>query len=138
MARRLTEEGISDAAALGHRLHKKGIKADIIISSPAVRAETTAQLVAAAINYPENAIVSEKFLYHTYPEEIVAFIRNFDDEVKSLFIVGHNPVLFETVNLLGTEEIDKLRPGQAVKFQFDVASWKDISPDTCKKMKEKF
>lgn len=138
MARQLTEEGLADAAALGRRLHKKGIKADIIVSSPAVRAAMTAQLIAGGMNYPESAIVSEKFLYHTYPEELISFIRNFAEQVESLIIVGHNPVLLETVNLLGTEQMVKLRPGQAVRFQFKAASWKDIGPDTCKKMQEKF
>lgn len=138
MARRLSEEGMADAAALGCKLHEAGITADIIVSSPAVRAETTARLIARGINYPENAIVSEKFLYHAHPEEIISFIRHLDDQVGSLIIVGHNPALLETVNLLGTERVVVFRPAQAAKFEFDVASWEDTGTGICKSMLEIF
>ncbi|MFA6715987.1 MAG: histidine phosphatase family protein, partial [Victivallaceae bacterium] len=136
--RKLSEEGQAAAIALGCKLHEAGISADMIVSSPAVRAETTAQLIARGINYSKNAIVSEEFLYHAHPEEIISFIRNLDDKVESLLIVGHNPALFETVNLLGPEQVVVFRPGQALRFQFDVASWKGVDRETCKSMMEIF
>lgn len=131
MARQLTKQGITDAETLGSLFHKNDISADIIVSSPAARAQKTAQLLAHGISYDENAVVTEKLLYHAHPEEIISFIRNFDNEVKSLIIVGHNPIILETINMLGTARVPYLHAGYAVKFQFDTGSWKKIGPDTC-------
>jgi len=43
--RPLSEKGVKDANKLGDKLHKKGIRFDLIVSSPAIRAITTAQLI---------------------------------------------------------------------------------------------
>jgi phosphohistidine phosphatase len=131
MVRQLTKQGTVDAFNLGQKFHKDGISADIIVSSPAARAQKTAQLIARGIRYDENAIVTEKLLYHGHTEEIVSFIRNFGNTVESLIIVGHNPVMMQAINMLGNEKITHLIAGHAVKFQFDTDSWKDVGPETC-------
>lgn len=134
MERELTEKGMADAVILGRMFHESGISADIIISSPAVRAKKTAQLIARGIKYPESAVVTDKLLYHADPEEIVSFIQHFDKNIKSLIIVGHNPIILEAINLLGNKRVARLQTSHAVKFQFDTDSWEDAGPDTCKHM----
>ena len=134
MERELTEQGMASAVTLGRMFHESGISADMIVSSPAVRAKKTAQLIARGIRYQESAVVTENLLYHAQPEEIVSFIKHFDNSVKSLIIVGHNPIILEAINMLGNERVARLQTSHAVKFQFDTDSWKDIGPDTCKHM----
>jgi phosphohistidine phosphatase len=134
MQRKLTEKGMADSVVLGRLLHESGVKADIIVSSPAARAKKTAALIARGIKYPEAAVVSEQLLYHAHPEEIVSFIRNFCNEVKSLIIVGHNPILLEAINMLGNERVARLKTSHAVKFMFDTDSWREVGTETCKHM----
>ena len=132
MERELTEKGMADAATLGRMFNESGISADIIVSSPAVRAVKTAKLIACGINYPESAVVTERLLYHSCPEEIVSLIQHFDKNIKSLIVVGHNPILLEAINLLGNERVARLKTSHTVKFQFDTDSWKNAGPNTCK------
>jgi len=134
MERELTEKGMADSVILGRMFNESGITADMIVSSPAARAQKTAQLIARGIKYPENAIVTDKLLYHAAPEEIVSFIQHFDKDIKSLIIVGHNPIILEAINLLGNKRVARLKTSHAVKFQFDTDSWEDVCPDNCKHM----
>ena len=134
--RELTDKGIADAMALGRTLHEHGITADVLVSSPAARAKKTAALIACGIKYPVNALVTERLLYHGHPEDIVSYIRHSDDRVKSLIIVGHNPILLEAINLLGSEHVARLQTSHAVKFSFDTDSWESIGPETCRHMVE--
>lgn len=131
MKRQLTEQGMADAVVLGRLFNDGGIKADLIISSNAARAKKTAQLIARGIKFNESSIVAEPLLYHCEPEEIVSFIKNCDDSVKSLIIVGHNPIILQAINLIGSERVARLQTSQAVKFQFGTESWQEIGPDTC-------
>jgi len=134
MERELTEKGMADAVTLGRMFNESGITADVIVSSPAARAQKTAELIARGIKYSESAVVTERLLYHASPEEIVSFIQHFDKNTNSLIIVGHNPILLEAINLLGNERIARLKTSHAVKFQFDTDSWEDAGPATCKHM----
>jgi phosphohistidine phosphatase len=134
MERELTEQGMASAVTLGRMFHESGISANIIVSSPAARAKKTAQLIARGINYQESAIITDKLLYHASPEEIVSFIQNFDNNIKSLIIVGHNPIILRAINMLGTKRVARLQTSHAVKFQFDTDSWKEVGSDTCKHM----
>ena len=134
MERELTEKGMADAVTLGRMFNDSEITADILVSSPAARAQKTAKLIARGIKYPESAIVTEQLLYHAAPEEIVSFIQHFDKNINSLIIVGHNPIILEAINLLGSERVARLKTSHAVKFQFDTDLWEDVGPDTCKHM----
>jgi phosphohistidine phosphatase len=134
MERELTEKGMADAVTLGRMLNDSEITADILVSSPAARAQKTAKLIARGIKYPESAIVTEQLLYHAAPEEIVSFIQHFDKNINSLIIVGHNPIILEAINLLGSKRVARLKTSHAVKFQFDTDLWEDVGSETCKHM----
>jgi phosphohistidine phosphatase len=47
----LNDRGKRDAPKMGERLAKHDVKPDLILSSPARRALTTAQLIAKKLNY---------------------------------------------------------------------------------------
>ena len=57
--RPLNDRGLHDAPMMGQRLSRSGVKPDRLVSSPALRALTTAQLVADAIGYPRQDIAIE-------------------------------------------------------------------------------
>lgn len=61
--RPLAERGLRDAPLMGRRLaHAVGVP-DLILSSPACRALSTARLVAHELGYPANGIVIDERLY---------------------------------------------------------------------------
>lgn len=59
----LSERGIQQAKALGHELKRRGTSFDYLYSSPTVRAEHTAKIVAGAIGFPADKILTSEALH---------------------------------------------------------------------------
>ena len=54
----LTARGISDGYKIGERLIDEGIKPDLILTSPAARANHTALIIARVMKFKEEQIKS--------------------------------------------------------------------------------
>jgi phosphohistidine phosphatase len=122
--RPLNDRGRRDAPRAGEWLRARGLIPDIIISSDAVRARSTAEAVATASGYSQE-IVSEPALYHATPEDVIDVLNGVDDEARAVLIVGHNPGLEDLVSRLAGESHGM--PTAAV-FVFDVpiTRWRDL------------
>lgn len=96
--RPLNDRGERDAPVMGQRLKNRNIQPDLIISSLAKRAKQTAKKIAAAVAYPEEKIVWLEKLYHCIPSVFEEVLYELDDNIKTVFIVAHNPGITEFVN----------------------------------------
>jgi len=94
-SRPLAPRGERDARLIGERLRERGTRLASIVTSPAARALQTAEIVAAAHDYPRERIVVDDRLYLAGPVEILAVIAAFDPTVTCVLVVGHNPGLSE-------------------------------------------
>lgn len=104
-------------------LKQKYIKPDIIISSKALRAKTTAKIIAEYFN---KTIHFNDIIYDATQSELLEFLRKLDDKNETVFLIGHNPSL----NALAYNLIDFLEniPTCGVlEIEFVVPTWKDIS-----------
>ncbi|WP_345993013.1 histidine phosphatase family protein [Sulfurimonas sp. HSL-1716] len=90
--RPLNKRGEKDAPFMGALLRKKGVIPDLIISSPALRAKRTAQIIAEAVNFTK-PIVYEERIYEADVKDLQEIIENIDHKYKTVFIIGHNPGL---------------------------------------------
>ena len=61
--RPLNKRGLHDAPMMGERFRERGESLDLVFSSPARRAHTTAQLFCDACGYPADEIATEEGLY---------------------------------------------------------------------------
>ena len=61
--RPLNDRGRRDAPKMGKRLAKRGVKPDLILSSPALRALRTAEIIAKMLDYQRRDIVLNERLY---------------------------------------------------------------------------
>ena len=66
--RPLNERGERDAPLMGRRLRARGARPTLILTSPAVRARRTAQIVAREIGYPAEFLQREEELYLASPD----------------------------------------------------------------------
>ena len=76
---------------MGERIQQAGIRPSLILSSPAVRAWTTAKLVATEISYPIEFLQRDERLYHAGVRRIIEVLAEQDVAFNSIMIVGHNP-----------------------------------------------
>ncbi len=105
-ARRLTRVGEQQAAALGDHLRRRRVSIDLVICSPATRVQQTVQ----AMRTTAPVLVSDR-LYNAGGDEILALVRELDDDVTHLLVVGHAPGLPAVVNELadpGTSDAEAL------------------------------
>lgn len=123
--RPLNERGKRDAPKIGERLARREIKPDLILSSPAVRALTTAKIIAGKLDYMRKHIGVDERLYAAQADDLLEIIHALDDHLQCVMIVGHNPELSELAQRL-SGEIDHLPTGAVVEFGFAAKSWAEI------------
>lgn len=126
--RPLNKRGETDAPMMGERLKKLGIVPDLIISSTAKRAEQTAKKIATAIGYDINSIKWVEKLYHCIPAVFEEVIYELDDNIKTVFIVAHNPGITDFVNELSSAfATDNMPTCGIVGAEFALRDWSEFS-----------
>ncbi|MEM6511839.1 MAG: histidine phosphatase family protein [Pseudomonadota bacterium] len=98
--RPLNRRGERDAPKMAERLASRGLMPDLIVASPAVRASTTADIIAGKLQYPRERIVREPSLYLASLDELLDITAAQDDTLNHLVLVGHNPGLTMYANML--------------------------------------
>jgi len=126
--RPLNERGKRDAPRMGKRFKEKDIHPDLMVSSPAKRALSTAKKIAEVLKYKKDDIKSDRRLYHADEETILTVIRELKDNRNVVMLFGHNPGLTEFVNSLmdGSQDIDNIPTCGVVAFQFSIEHWTEI------------
>ncbi len=121
--RPLNERGEKDAALMGKQLVKNKIIPDILITSPALRAFTTARIIADALNFDKNKMIISNALYFGDEESIIGLIRSFGPEVETAFIFGHNPTFSHLASALCADFRSELPTCGMVCLAFNTGSW---------------
>ncbi|MDX1462745.1 MAG: histidine phosphatase family protein [Marinirhabdus sp.] len=98
-----------------------------IVSSDAVRALTTAQYFKDAFQIEDSDFSTDHSLYDFSGQDVMSVIKNFDDELNCVMIVGHNHAFTSIANMLGNQYIENLPTCGFVIIEFDEESWSDIS-----------
>ena len=123
--RPLADRGKRDAPMMGKRLAKRQVKPDLILSSPARRALSTAEIIAKELNYRAEDIVVDDRLYATEAETLLGVIGELGDKLKCVMLFGHNPELTNLAHRLSNEPA--LMPTCAVaQFTFEATSWSSL------------
>lgn len=121
--RPLNNRGKRDAPVMGKRILEHGIRPSLIVSSPAVRAWTTANIIARELGYPTEFLQREDGLYLASVDEILDVIVAQDDGFNSLMVVGHNPGMTSFANFLSPGLTHNLPTAGVVSVQIDQDHW---------------
>jgi phosphohistidine phosphatase len=125
--RPLNKRGKHDAPMMGRRLNDKKISPDLIISSLAVRAATTAKIISECLSYPLDKINYNDQLYEASGLSLMNIISEIDNQYKSVMLVGHNPGLTTVANLLSDKQIMNIPTCGIFSLEIDISSWSEIS-----------
>ncbi len=124
--RPLNNRGMRDAPRMGRRLADRQVRLDLMVSSPALRAMSTAQAIAAEIGYPAKDIVVEQSVYHGGAVDLLRLVHQLDDAVNCAMLLGHNPELTTLVNQLARCSIDNVPTCGIAEITFAATSWREI------------
>lgn len=123
-ARPLAKRGHKDAPRIGAWLVEQGLMPDAILSSDALRARTTAKLVADACRFSGELQLFAS-LYMAMPETYLEVVAAAAEEAARVLVVGHNPTLDDLLFLLTGSHDGFPTAGLAV-VELDVASWSEV------------
>ena len=127
--RKLNERGKHDAPIMGELFNELGYIPDIIYSSSAKRALTTAKTISRKIGFPIDDIVVTQEIYDAITSDLIKMINGVDDKHDSLMLFGHNPSFTVLSNLLSDKYIDNIPTCGASVIELNVNSWKDVESD---------
>lgn len=91
-ARKLTDKGHKQSKKLARYLSEICIKADVILTSPLVRAKETAEYLNKKLS-PEIFTEDETLACGMHPEDACSLIRSQPEDAGSIIMVGHEPDL---------------------------------------------
>jgi phosphohistidine phosphatase len=120
--RPLNDRGMKDAPRMGRHLNAEGVSPDLILSSDANRAISTARLIANEMEYELTKIQENDKLYHASPKAMIKEIWNVSNEIDTLFVFGHNPGISELVEYLTEDWVD-LKTCCVAKITFELNEW---------------
>lgn len=103
---------------------KKFSPSGILVSSPAIRAVSTALIFSRAFESDSSAILIHPLLYESGAKQYLEVISALPDEFSTAFLFGHNPVITATSNLIGGTVLAELPTTGIVGIEFDMLSWK--------------
>ncbi len=128
--RPLNNRGHRVAPKMGQMLASKGINPELILSSPALRAKTTAIYLAEQLTYDPEKIHYVKRIYEASVRELLHVICAIDDQFDTAFLIGHNPAMSYLSEVLTGETIGNMPTCAIVAVEFELQSWEMVSPDT--------
>jgi len=101
--RPLKQKGITEASSLAKKLIVLKTNPDLIVCSPAKRTRETLQILFDGNVFKDIKTKYEASLYLASVNTLLSIIRESDDSIKTLMLVGHNPGINELYSLLSGE-----------------------------------
>lgn len=100
--RALSRRGRRQCASVGARLAASDLLPELVLVSSAVRTTQTWEAVAATLgDVPDAEVVISDEMYQARVTEVVGLIREVDDRVRTLLVVGHEPAMSAVAAFLG-------------------------------------
>ena len=128
--RPLNGRGERDAPQMAAFLLGRGEVPELIVSSPAKRAYTTARAFADRFDIPENDISLREDLYEAPTRTVLEAIRELPDHVDRAAIFGHNPSLTYVVQQFSDDYVDNVPTCGVAVIRGEVGSWSEMVPET--------
>jgi phosphohistidine phosphatase len=121
--RPLNERGVRSARLMGRLLASEGHVPQLIVTSTAVRARSTASIANEAGKWGAE-VVLERGLYGSGADAAVQVAAS-APEVDRLMLVGHQPTWSILVSILTGSSVD-MRTATAAVIDFDIPEWTDV------------
>ncbi len=119
--RPLNSRGRKAAESMGAFLRQEKIIPDLILSSCAVRARETIDILLRSAKAKADLRFDER-IYEASAARLLEVVTEIDKGAESVLIVGHNPGLEELVTLL-TGQAETMATAALAKISFKSSNW---------------
>jgi phosphohistidine phosphatase len=122
--RPLVEKGRRAASLVGQLLRRRQLTPGVVISSPAARAQQTAEHVIDAAKFTTRLLFDRR-AYEATAEQLIELISEVEDEVETVLFVAHNPGLQELLMCLTGAHAPML-PATLARIDLDIDTWNKL------------
>ncbi|PTU32074.1 SixA phosphatase family protein [Stenotrophobium rhamnosiphilum] len=127
--RPLNERGRRDAPVMAARLKKDAAQPDLLVSSPALRAITTARVFADVLGIPTENIQLQAKIYDASLGTLLNVVQSLDDQYPHIALFGHNPGLSQLAQRLAECNVDELPTCAIVQISLPIKHWRDAGAE---------
>ena len=124
--------GHNDGPRMAKMLKKEGIHPDLIVSSPAMRARTTAAYFSKEFGIDEQHVDYQQDIYEAMESDIFKIVRDLPNDAKVVLLFGHNPTLTYFTNRFNEHPIDNLPTCGIIRIDVSVEDWSKFNEKTAK------
>ncbi len=134
--RPLNPRGLRDAPVMAKVLFAKEGKApDLLVSSPANRAFTTATFFAEVFGIEDAQIQVVPQIYEAYTNDILEVIGSLPETAQTVCIFGHNPTMTSLANMFaGGAYIPNVPTCGILKLSSTAEKWTAFSTDNTERV----
>jgi phosphohistidine phosphatase len=136
--RPLNARGRRDAPEMARGLAIEMERPLKLVSSPALRAMTTAHVFAEALSLKPTDIRIEPRIYEATPGTLLDVVNTLDNRDPHVVLFGHNPGFTELAQLLADVPFDEMPTCAVVTLQFDKANWHELVPRSGKVLRYRY
>jgi phosphohistidine phosphatase len=122
--RPLKQSGMQDALLMADVLKDRSVVPEIIITSPALRTLTTAQIFTEHLQLPPSQ--TDIKIYEASEHTLVNVVNNLPNEYGYIGLVGHNPGISQLLYYL-TGQVRDVPTCAVALISFDNDDWRSIS-----------
>jgi phosphohistidine phosphatase len=126
--RPLNDRGLKAAPFMGTVMQENSYLPDVILSSPAVRATSTARLVKEGGNMAAELQFDDR-IYEANPQTIQQVAATINDKYNSAMLVGHNPGIEGFIRFL-TGSLEPMPTAALAVIELNIGPWSDISANS--------
>ncbi len=137
--RPLNERGYRDAYQLSKWYAEHYTSPDRMITSPAIRAISTALIFSRTLKYNEQDILIRHGIYNSTTDDFLSVTHSVSNDIKSVMIFGHNPIITSISNLLNKNfYVDNIPTCGIIILEFNTDRWEKIGQIKANKIEHQF
>jgi phosphohistidine phosphatase len=126
--RPLTGKGRSQAPEMASRIKQRGLVPELIVASPAKRAQQTASLMADIWRLDQRCVWKDSLLYEGDVETYREVWESLPDRYGCVAVIAHNPTIGQLAARLSTCVIQAFPPAGVAAFRVQAETWAGCSP----------
>lgn len=128
--RPLNKRGQKAAPFMAKLMRNKNVNPDLIISSPANRALTTAEIFCETLGYPQERIEQHVEIYEGGMNHMLQLVRRIPDRYTTAMLFGHNPTLTSFTNFISGQHLENIVTCGVARIDMKSDSWEGTMMDS--------
>jgi len=122
--RPLNKRGMKAAPLIGRYMRKRKVMPDAVISSPAVRARLTAELVVDAAGIDVEVRLNER-IYEASTDQLMGVVSEIEERASVVLLVGHNFGIEQFLERL-TGEVHRMPTAALAQISLELEEWREV------------